>query len=135
MENASKALIIAGAILLSILIIALGVFVFNQAKGSVGKVNLSEQEVAAFNSKFESYSGKQLGSAVKTLINTAKNYNNTADEDYITVTLGSDASSNTGSFTQTKPTTYPSVNSGTKYNVSFEYATSGKICAIFIKAD
>ena len=87
MENASKALIIAGAILLSILIIALGVFVFNQAKGSVGKVNLSEQEVAAFNSKFESYSGKQLGSAVKTLINTAKNYNNTADEDYITVTL------------------------------------------------
>ena len=32
MENASKALIIAGAILLAILIIALGVFIFNQSK-------------------------------------------------------------------------------------------------------
>ena len=32
MENASKALIIAGAILLSILIIGLGMMVFNQAK-------------------------------------------------------------------------------------------------------
>ena len=32
MENASKALIIAGAILLAILIIALGVFIFSKAK-------------------------------------------------------------------------------------------------------
>ena len=36
METASKSLIIAGAILLSILIIALGVFIFNQAKSSIG---------------------------------------------------------------------------------------------------
>ena len=34
MENASKALIIAGAILLAILIIALGVFIFNKAKSA-----------------------------------------------------------------------------------------------------
>lgn len=61
MENASKALIIAGAILLSILIIALGVFVFNQAKSAVGNTGLSDQEVAAFNSKFDSYEGKQKG--------------------------------------------------------------------------
>ena len=32
MENASKALIIAGAILLSILLISLGLIVYNQAK-------------------------------------------------------------------------------------------------------
>ena len=73
MENASKALIIAGAILLSILIIALGVFVFNQAKSAVGNTGLSDQEVAAFNSKFESYEGKQKGSSVKALINAVKN--------------------------------------------------------------
>ena len=39
MENASKALIIAGAILLAILIIALGVYIFNQAKNYEGKIN------------------------------------------------------------------------------------------------
>ncbi len=88
MENASKALIIAGAILLSILIIALGVFVFNQAKSAMGNVNLSDQEVSAFNSKYESYKGVQTGSNVKSLVNAVKTYNNsTSDNQYINVNL------------------------------------------------
>ena len=50
MENASKALIIAGAILLSILIIALGIFVFNAAKGAVNTDQLDATEIhPAFN--------------------------------------------------------------------------------------
>ena len=134
MENASKALIIAGAILLSILIIALGVFIFNQAKGAVGKVNLSEQEVAAFNSKFEQYKGRQLGSNVKALISDAKTYNDTADEDYVKVTLDS-VGSGKGSFVQTKPTVYPTVSAGSKYIISYDYATSGKICEIYINEE
>ena len=36
MENASKALIIAGAILLSILIIGLGMSIFNASKTAIG---------------------------------------------------------------------------------------------------
>ena len=40
MENASKALIIAGAILLAILIISLGILIFNQAQDTVGSVNM-----------------------------------------------------------------------------------------------
>ena len=35
MENASKALIIAGAILLSILIIGMGMFIYNQAQDQI----------------------------------------------------------------------------------------------------
>lgn len=42
MENASKALIIAGAILLSVLIISLGIMVYNNAKNTVGSANLSQ---------------------------------------------------------------------------------------------
>ncbi len=34
MENASKALIIAGAILISILLISLGIIMFNSSKGT-----------------------------------------------------------------------------------------------------
>lgn len=37
MENASKALIIAGAILISILLISLGIVMFNASKGTTGR--------------------------------------------------------------------------------------------------
>ena len=57
MENASKALIIAGAILLSILIISLGIMVYNNAKNTVGSSNLDKQEIQTFNSQWEQYEG------------------------------------------------------------------------------
>ena len=57
MENASKALIIAGAILLSILIIGLGMFIYQQAAGAMNDTGLSDQEIQAFNQKFLQYEG------------------------------------------------------------------------------
>ena len=92
MENASKALIIAGAILLSILIIALGVFVFNQAKGAMGNTGLDDQKAAANNQKFEAYEGGAVkGSQVKALIDTVRTNNNskTNDNDYQVVSVNS----------------------------------------------
>ena len=68
MENASKALIIAGAILLSILIIALGIFVFNAAKGAIKTDQLDATEKATFNDPIAQYEGRQLGSSVKSLL-------------------------------------------------------------------
>ncbi len=127
MENASKALIIAGAILLSILIIALGVFVFNQAKSAVGNTGLSDQEVAAFNSKFDSYEGKQKGSSVKALVNAVRNYNKSNDEaQYINI-------NNTGAtdFATTEPAyNTTEILSATMYTVSFDYTNKGLICNI-----
>ncbi len=47
MENASKALIIAGAILIAILLISLGIIMFNSSKGTTdqatGTANAMEQ--------------------------------------------------------------------------------------------
>ncbi len=133
MENASKALIIAGAILLSILIIALGVFVFNQAKSSIGNTGLSDQEVAAFNSKWESYEGTQLGSSVRSLVTQVNNYNRTVNDGrYITIR------ENNSAFVDTAPdstgdnykkTTY---NAGKSYKISFNYTKGGLICNISI---
>lgn len=70
MENASKALIIAGAILLSILIIAIGMYIFNSSSNSINDAasRISQQEVSAFNNQFEMYEGKQVGTNVKSLI-------------------------------------------------------------------
>lgn len=72
MENASKALIIAGAILLSILIIGLGMTIYNSASSSMGNANLDAQEVQAHNSQFLSYEGKQKGPQVRALVNAIR---------------------------------------------------------------
>jgi hypothetical protein len=55
MENASKALIIAGAILLSILIISLGIMIYRQAAGVVNQSSMDEVAVQTFNNKFTQY--------------------------------------------------------------------------------
>lgn len=57
MENASKALIIAGAILLSILIIGLGMFIYQKAAGAMEGININSQEVQSYNSAFINYEG------------------------------------------------------------------------------
>lgn len=69
MENASKALIIAGAILLAIVIISLGLIVVNNTRNVTDNTNLSEQEIQAFNAKFTPYEGDSVaGSRVNSLI-------------------------------------------------------------------
>ena len=60
MENASKALIIAGSILLAILIIAMGVMIFNNAKSAADTSTFDTAEINMFNQKFERYSNDQL---------------------------------------------------------------------------
>lgn len=81
MENASKALIIAGAILLSILLISLGIMIFNQAQDTINNSGMSQAEVSAYNNKFSKYEGVQKGSVVKSLIQEAIASN--ADENNI----------------------------------------------------
>ena len=71
MENASKALIIAGAILLAILIISLGIMVYRQASGVVDSNAMDEVAVSSFNEKFQQYVGDNIrGANVNALINT-----------------------------------------------------------------
>ena len=60
MENASKALIIAGAILLAIVIISLGLIVVNNVRNVTDNTNLSEQEIQSFNAKFTAYEGDSV---------------------------------------------------------------------------
>ena len=69
MENASKALIIAGAILISILLISLGIMIYNQAKDAATETSMDDFTISAFNSKFTQYGGEVNGSKVRSLIN------------------------------------------------------------------
>ena len=75
MENASKALIIAGAILLSILIIAIGMYIYNSSTSTINSAitQISQQDKNAFNNQFSMYEGKQVGTNVKSLIQLLSN--------------------------------------------------------------
>lgn len=73
MENASKALIIAGSVLLAILLIALGVTIFNNARNAASTGPLDSAEINMFNQQFDKFIGSEeiLGSQVKNLLSTA----------------------------------------------------------------
>ena len=74
MENASKALIIAGAILLSILLIGLGMMVYSKAKGTLDDTGIDDVAVQTFNSKFSDYEGTNVsGASVNALLTTIVN--------------------------------------------------------------
>lgn len=79
MENASKALIIAGAILISILIIAIGMYIYSNSQASIYNATsqMSTQEKTAFNQTWTTYEGQQLGSNCKTLISQMLSSNTT----------------------------------------------------------
>ena len=77
MENAVKALLIAAAVLIAILIISLGLVVYNRASETVNSAgDLSEYQVQQFNEKFTKYEGENVsGSDVNALVTTLFIYN------------------------------------------------------------
>lgn len=78
MENASKALLIAGAILIVILLIGVGMMVYNGATGSInqGIASMNQQEKDAFNDQFTRYEGTKVkGANVRTLLQSLSSSN------------------------------------------------------------
>lgn len=141
MENASKALIIAGAILLSILIIGLGMFIYNQAANVMGDANLDPQKIEAYNSPFEQYGQTQSGTNVRTLCDKVRSHNNANIDDPSTQIqlLSGDASNvttapdeNTKGISAAEINTLrATVKAGKTYTVTFGYdANSGLIVAV-----
>ena len=111
MENASKALIIAGAILLAILLISLGILIFNQAQGTVNNSGMSQAEITAFNNKFLKYEGnRQKGSVVKSLINEVLASNSDSSLPDVTVSVDGETKTSTSDIDTKK-----------EYKVELEY--------------
>ena len=71
MENASKALIIVGAILLSILIIGMGMSIFTETGGQTDDAvaSMDAQAIQTFNNQFTMYAGESVsGTKVDALL-------------------------------------------------------------------
>lgn len=125
MENASKALIIAGSILITIIVISLGIMVFRNMAGSVqNEANLDKQKIQAFNSKIQPYIGDGISaSQVNNLINLARSIDQKAiqNEDTIqVVTIKKSSGELVVGIVNNKVETNR-VETGKYYNVSGEY--------------
>lgn len=152
MENASKALIIAGAILLSILIISLGIMVYNNAKSTVGDANLDAETIQTFNSKFSMYAGTGVSASNVNSLIEAVNANNATGDDIIgiynatvpsgatltvtgsalTATTASASGDFTGSFNASNNMYNLTVSRTGTYNVQTITGASGIITGIVI---
>ena len=134
MENASKALIIAGAILLSIAIIGVGMFVFKSVSDTItDSSDLTAEQANAYNQEFTNYNGKQRGTQVKQLCDKVSSHNrNALDASELIAITNEDLSENTDFPAPTaedaEGTTTAEINqfkagilSGKTYNVTFAY--------------
>ena len=87
MENATKALLIAAAILVAVIIISIGLAVVRQGQEAVQRADLSEAEMEAFNAKFKPYEGTNISTSdVNALLSAVLTHNQaTTDGNYVTV--------------------------------------------------
>ncbi len=136
MENASKALLIAGAILIAILLIGIAMMVFGNINGITGLAGqqVDALEIQGFNRQFEQYAGENVsGSNVKTLLNNINASNATYAND-ASKQIG--AASGTGNVVTETGTTAKvlSANIGTnyRYKVSFGKDASGFINSVTV---
>lgn len=122
MENASKALIIAGAILLAILIISLGIMIYQQAAGVVNNNAMSEVELQQFNQKFTQYVGTNVrGATVRAMAQSVLSNNMSADSADRQVEL-------TGVITMKEDATSvdtSGIKNGSTYTVKESYSNQG----------
>ena len=127
MENASKALIIAGAILLAILIISLGIIIYNQAAGVAQDSNMDQLTINNFNAQWTNYEGNRVsGSQVNALLAAAL-ANNTSEDSAnrkITVTVNGASDGKNHNIAQNS-TSITRVPTGDMYSVTCVYGTSG----------
>ena len=78
MENASKALLIAGSMLMALLVISLVVLAYNGIRSSYKSQDeaLSASQLAEFNSQFEAYNRENImGIELASLLNKINDYN------------------------------------------------------------
>ena len=128
MENASKALIIAGAILIAILLISVGIIVMNSINDPIDEAtdSAASQAIEIFNSKFTGYLGSgQKASSVKSLMTAIASSNGANPEHKIDVN---------GIGTTTGAIQSAVVNKNT-YTCEASYGTDGYINAITVTLD
>ena len=88
MENATKALLIAAGVLVAILIISLGIGIFNMSAEQAEGADLTEYQIQTFNDKFRKYEGDtRTGADVNALLDTVFSHNNSQEDNSTCVSV------------------------------------------------
>ena len=151
MENATKALLIAAAVLIAIILISLGVSIVSSAQDQINRSNiaLDSAEIESFNSQFRSYEGAAVsGTKVRTLGRAVIQNNQGQDDDSRQVVMRlvskdeiadiSKLSANSGDAVIEKDTTEVpttgdnAIKTGNRYVVKCQTDKSGLIKVIYI---
>ncbi|MBQ9314342.1 MAG: hypothetical protein IJ220_04990 [Clostridia bacterium] len=108
MDNASKALIMAGAILISVAIVGIGIYIFSAANSMTNDAvnSMESTQVSMFNSEFYRYANEGdsiLGTRAKELWNHA-------------VSVG---------ITPTGVESYDAINNRSKYTINYTLDSTG----------
>lgn len=132
MENATKALLIAAAVLIAILIITLGIVVYRMAAEAMQDANLNDAEITKFNGKFEAYEGPVVsGSKVNSMLKTVLTHNLNNKDEGRQVTITGDIA------LATTATALPDnrADTGKTYTVKVIYGDAGYITTINVTAN
>jgi hypothetical protein len=124
MENASKALIIAGAILLAI-------FIYRQAANTVSDTGMDQLSIQQFNGQFENYIKTNVSASnVRALLDTVSS-NNATSETKVTVKWKTNMPTDV---VEDSLVTKDQLSSAVKYNVTDNSNTSktGLITEIYV---
>jgi hypothetical protein len=140
MENASKALLIAGAILICILLIGVGMMVYNGALDTInsGISKMNQQEKDMFNVSFTNYEGEKIsGSNVRALISNVISNNSTnqdVDGKLVSITIdGTNYEAKTDDLqTNEMSAARAKINTGATYSVVLTYSKAGLVESIDI---
>ena len=129
MENASKALLIAGAILIAIVLITFGVIILGQGSEIINNASMSETEVSTFNAKFTAFQGDKVrGSKVNSLLNTVVQNNLSQDDDGKKVEVGSNTDGTGNNWLAKNATSIgKKADTGKVYKVECNYSSNGLI--------
>jgi hypothetical protein len=129
MENASKALIIAGAILISIILIGIGIMVINAMNPVTDEMGdlAGSTTIQSFNSKFDGYAGMKTASDIKSLISviTANNGQNATRAIKVTSEQFALATGNKNKVTTGLGAISAAVNTQRRYQVTIEDLENG----------
>ena len=135
MENATKALLIAGTVLIAIIIVSIAVYLYslysNQAEQY--KETISATELQKFNSKFEAYIGREniTPQEIVSIVNLANQYNNQVQIYLEGIRL---------QFITSKPEDFIKINKDNLFSCEWSnsnptYDTDGKIMKINFKTN
>lgn len=138
MENATKALLVAGAILIAIVLISVGIKILSSTSGISNEVDdvSTAVQISTHNSQFTDYIGKQTGTQLKAVLSKAATTyrSNGIHKVSVKVLGGQGLTAGTYDTANNIATVMSNISVNSTYTVGVEYDTAGYVNCITVNS-